>query len=188
MTESLEALSSIDYWGFCVSLSIVICAFLAIKMGIEKLGEQIGWEVPWLKNKRIQKELSEAVVGLQKEVNQHKENRIHDREQSQKIQKELVDGITALANKIDDLQDKIHQNELEKKIDKLRSEIINFATALKNKNYKPSLDHYQEIFRKYDEYERILEENNMTNGLCAISIKLIRKRYEEDLLNGELED
>lgn len=213
MDKTIEQLSQIDWWSFLITLAIVISAYIAIKKGLEELSKHISWEPFWMKNERVHRELSEAVIAIKdelvglktdvtevkNEVNASKENRCHDREDSQHIRaemyhdldttaselrQELIDSVRSLSDKIDVLQQKIEDNELRKRIDGLRGAIISFATNLGNNQFHPSEDHYNSIFRKIEEYEEILETHGLENGQCSISIKIVEKHYAEDMENG----
>ena len=47
------------------------------------------------------------------------------------------------------------------------------------------MEAYQFIMSSYSEYEKILEEHGMTNGLVEESIEFIRGSYQEHLKNGD---
>ena len=111
---------------------------------------------------------------LHKEMKQYSENRIKDREQSMQIQKELTSSM-----------DKLAAMFLDKEIDDMRWEILNFCTSLSN-GKKYNRESYAHVFSVYEKYERILEDNNMENGLVEDSMAFIRERYQEDLKNGKL--
>ena len=111
---------------------------------------------------------------LHQEMKQYSENRIKDREQSISIQKELTSSM-----------DKLTQLFLNKEIEDIRWEILNFCTSLSNgKRY--NRESYAHVFSTYERYEQILEENNMENGLIEESMGYIREKYQEDLKNGML--
>lgn len=109
---------------------------------------------------------------LHQEMKQYSENRIKDREQSMKIQKELTSSM-----------DKLAAMFLDKEIDDMRWEILNFCTSLSN-GKKYNRESYAHVFSVYEKYEKILEENKMENGLVEESMGFIRERYQEDLKNG----
>lgn len=102
-----------------------------------------------------------------------------------KTQQDILENLSSLKNMIDGLQKKMDENELRKRIDGLRSTIISFATSLGNPQFKPSEDHYNSIFKKIEEYETILEENDLENGQCSISVKVIEKKYSEAMERGD---
>jgi predicted DNA-binding protein (UPF0278 family) len=46
---------------------------------------------------------------------------------------------------------------------------------------------FDHIIHIYNKYEKILEENNMENGLIEESIKFVREKYRKYLENGNVE-
>ena len=67
----------------------------------------------WAKRKQEKDELLKMVYQNKKAIDEYAENRIHDREQSFAIQKQLTDSINALSKKLDKMDQK--QAELEEK-------------------------------------------------------------------------
>ena len=67
----------------------------------------------WAKRKQEKDELLKIVYQSKKAIDEYAENRIHDREQSFAIQKQLTDSINALSDKLDAMN--LKQNELEEK-------------------------------------------------------------------------
>ena len=74
---------------------------------------------------------------------------------------------------------------MEKEIDDMRWEILNFCSALSN-GRKYNRESYDHVFSIYEKYERILKENKMENGLVEESMAFIRERYQEALKSGEI--
>ena len=76
----------------------------------------------WAKRKQEKDELLKMVYSNKKAIDQYAENRIHDREQSLEIQKQLTTAINALSDKLDAIDKR--QSEYEEKHKKrLRAEI-----------------------------------------------------------------
>lgn len=196
MASAIEQLSKIDWWSFLITVAVVICAYLAIREVLEKFCKEIGYTPQWVK---YREEQNQAIAELKQQMEEYQQNRLHDRQQSFDIQKELVDAQKKLANsqkdlmdcfttvskKLDVLQKNIDDNELRKRIDGLRSAIIGFATSLGNSQFRPSLDHYNNIFAKVEEYEEVLEQHGLENGQTDVSVKIIKKHYEESLERGD---
>lgn len=196
MASALEQLSQIDWWSFLITLAVVICAYIIIKEGLEKFFKIIGYTPKYIK---YREEQTNAIESLKQQMEEYQQNRLHDRQQSFEIQKELVDAqkklassqkdlmdcFTTVSKKLDVLQKNIDDNELRKRIDGLRSAIIGFATSLGNSQFRPSLDHYNNIFAKVEEYEEVLEQHGLENGQTDVSVKIIKKHYEESLERGD---
>ena len=76
----------------------------------------------WAKRKQEKEELLKLVYSTKDSVDQYAENRIHDREQSFEIQKELTDAIHVISDKLDAMN--IKQAQLEEKHNKrIRAEM-----------------------------------------------------------------
>lgn len=74
-------------------------------------------------------------------------------------------------------------------IETKRTAIINFASKVVNKTIPVTQEEFRRIFKVYEEYEEIIEKNNLTNGEVDISIRIIREAYEERLKErGFVED
>lgn len=67
----------------------------------------------WAKRKQEKDELLKIIYSTKEKVEQYAENRVHDREQSFEIQKQLTNSINALSDKLDAMS--LKQNELEEK-------------------------------------------------------------------------
>lgn len=109
---------------------------------------------------------------LHQEMKTYSENRVKDREQSMLIQKELTSSMEKLTTMF-----------LDKEIDDMRWEVLNFCAALSD-GRKYNRESFAHVFRTYEKYERILKENKMENGLVEESIDYIREAYREGLKKG----
>lgn len=113
-------------------------------------------------------------AALHNEMKQYSDNRIKDRAQSMKIQKELNASI-----------DKLTSMFLDHEISSMRGEILNFCAALSN-GRKYNRESFDNIFRVYTRYEQILKDNEMENGLVEESIGYIREVYHNGLKDGSI--
>lgn len=68
-------------------------------------------------------------------------------------------------------------------IENKRSAIIDFASKVIDESYPVTKEQFNRIFKIYEEYEEIIEENGLTNGEVDISIHIIRESYEKHLKN-----
>lgn len=123
---------------------------------------------------------------LHDEMSKFTSNRVSDRQQSLQIQKELKESIQGLISGQNDRDRKIEALTslfVDKEIEDLRWTILDFTASLSDgKKYnRESFDH---IMRMYHKYEKILEENNMENGLVEESVKFIQEVYHEKLKTG----
>ena len=66
-------------------------------------------------------------------------------------------------------------------IENKRSAIISFAARVADPNVLVPHEEFRRIFKIYEEYEEIIQQNGLTNGEVDISIRIIREAYEERL-------
>ena len=106
--------------------------------------------------------------GWMKEVNEH----IAESEHRRNKQNELI---KALAEKLD----KNNADTLAILIDNKRNYIIDFADKKADINVPATREEYKRFFKVYAEYEKIIEENDMTNGEVEIAHRMTVESYEE---------
>lgn len=128
----------------------------------------------WFDGRTKRNELVKIIYNNQKRIDELAESRIQDKEDSLAVQKQLADAIQEISNKLDTIQSDFTTN----KIENMRWKILGFANDLINGKtcYKEQFDN---ILKTYDDYESILEENDMKNGQVEESMKFIRERYHE---------
>ena len=191
MVEQFERLVSIDYLSFFCALFTIMAAFVAIKEGVEKFCKAFEFETPWMRKAREKREYMEK-VDKQLELLMQREESIEakhstDVGQLEGVVGEVRESFAELQNQITALSNKIEQMELNKTIKKLRWDIINFASDLPRREIIP-LEQYNIIFNDIKEYEKIIEDNGLTNGQVESSVHVIKKRYEHDLEAGVFDD
>lgn len=64
-------------------------------------------------------------------------------------------------------------------IDNKRNKIIDFANRASDISIPVTREEFNQVFKIYDEYEKIIEENGRTNGEVDISYRMINEAYEE---------
>lgn len=166
-----------------IGTSNVFITILVLAMSCKFLWELADWflgkagiETKWsLKKKAMEKEIE----SLRKEIDEYKENRIHDREQSFEIQ----DKLTESQNEIKESLHNLTKMFLKKEIDDKRWEILDFSNSVVN-DEKCNKEQYDHVFEVYQDYEKILEENGIENGRVDMSMKFIRKKYAEKMEKG----
>ena len=88
-------------------------------------------------------------------------------------------GLAELEKKMD----KNNEITLSLLIDSKRNTIINFASCVIDENSSVTREQFKRIFKIYQEYEEIIEENELTNGEVDIAIRIIRESYERHMRN-----
>lgn len=81
--------------------------------------------------------------------------------------------------------EEIRQNLLSKEIQDLRWALLDFCSALTNGRIY-NREAFEHIFRTYEDYEKILSENGMTNGYVEESMDVIKEMYHEQLASGKI--
>lgn len=77
----------------------------------------------------------------------------------------------------------IRKDLLEERVERKRSNIINFADELRHNNQGVDTERFNNILRDCDDYERIIHDNDMKNGFAEESMKFIKTKYQEMLNN-----
>ena len=167
--DTIQELLKIDFSYLLISVFVIL---LSIKLMLSLLTyfmEQFGIETKWMRSRREEHELllrtSANLAALQKKHTEDSE--LSDR-QNEEIRKDV--------RKLTDMF-------LEETIDGLRWKILDSCSALSNgRQYNREM--FDHIIHMYDKYEKIMEENNMENGLIEESIQFVRDKYRKYLENG----
>lgn len=110
--------------------------------------------------------------GWMKEVNRHMTDSEKKREEQDALMRVLNDKL-----------DKNNSDTLSLLIDSKRNTIIDFASKVIDESYPVTKEQFNRIFKIYEEYEQIIEDNGRTNGEVDIAIRIIRESYEQHLKN-----
>lgn len=94
-----------------------------------------------------------------------------------------LDSYDSLVQELAAKLDKNNEDTLSLLIDSKRTIIINFAQHVIDENAPVTREQFHRIFRIYEEYEAIIEANNMTNGEVDISYRIITESYEKHMRN-----
>lgn len=156
--EAIENLTHINY-------ILVALGFFSILFGIKEIIEIFSY----FKNKfRIEfgadkdkKTIDERIATLEK----------HDKWQYNEISK--------ISQGIDDIRKQL----LDSEIDSMRWEILDFSSSLAA-GRKFSKEQFDHVISTHEKYIKILEENNMSNGLVTSSMEVVEEKYKEYLKNG----
>ncbi len=171
--ETIDLLFETDVIRWVYITLIVMAGVTAICVIISKFFDMIGKPIKWFhRNNDDHDVLLQTVQCLTALQNKQQA----DVEQSIKHDKEIKDDL-----------EKLTKMFIDKQIDDMRWELLDFSSALTcgRKYNREAFDH---IFRTYKNYERILEENNMENGLVVESMKVCEEIYHERLKAGEFKE
>lgn len=79
--------------------------------------------------------------------------------------------------------DKVIHTVVDIQIDNKRSQIIDFARIASDDSLPVTREQFTRILKMYADYERIIKENNMTNGEIEIAYSIITKAYAKHMEN-----
>ena len=165
--ETIKQLTELDYKAFIIGISIVIGAFKIAYTSFSWIISKFGLETKKMRQKREDHELLIATA-KNLELLQNKQN--EDVRQSIVHDKRIKDDIQKLSKMFIDLE-----------IQDIRWNILSFCSDLSNGKQFYS-EYYDYVFKLYDKYEKMLKENDLTNGLVEQSISYIQEKYHESLI------
>lgn len=170
-TEVIKQLSDVNFSIVIMGIFIIMSVVVAVHDVIGKFSKIIGKPLKWVKKND---EVQEMILEHEKRINSLAEQHENDEIKYQERNNEIEDKLSKLTDMV-----------LNKEISDLRWTILDFSSALSN-GRKYNGEAFKHIFSVYTKYEKILEENNMENGLVEESMRFIRDKYQELLRNGGL--
>ena len=175
----IEQIQKIHEFGeINVIISLLLCAMLviALKAGWEKLLDVLGLETKAsLQKKALEKKLSD----MEQKIADFEQSQHNYHDQSIDIRDDLEDNQKVLQDGINELKTLL----INKEIDDIRTTILDFSNAVMNgRDYNK--EQYEHIIDLYDKYEKILEQNGMTNGRVTASMEFVLKNYQDLMDNG----
>lgn len=167
--EVITELFKQDIPSLIIGCFIIISAIIAIYELIGKFSKIIGKPVRWVREKECDHNLiiqtTERLNELQKQ---------HEESVKQSIKHDKV-----IRNDLE----KLTKMFVDKEINDMRWEIINVADKISNgKNI--SKECYVHCIHTYENYEKIIEERELTNGEVEISMQIINDSYKQKLKEG----
>ena len=80
---------------------------------------------------------------------------------------------------LSEILSQIQATVLSIRIENMRSEIISFSSIVIDPDTPVTRDQFDRILRLHADYEKILKENDMTNGETTIAMHIITEAYED---------
>lgn len=157
--ESIEKLTQIDYL-------LVILGLFAILFAAKEIIEIFSY---FKKKLRLKTGIDEDKETIENRI---KTLEKHDNWQYGEIQK--------ISKGIDDIK----INLVQKEISDIRWELLDFCSALTS-GREYNREAFEHIFRTYEDYEKILADNHMSNGYIVESMKAVREIYHNKLVSGD---
>ena len=167
--DTIKQLTELDYRTLIIGITIVALVFKGIcEFGI--------WFIHFLgletRKQRQDREDYELLITTAKNLELLQSKQSEDVKQSIVHDKRIKDDIQKLSKMFIDLE-----------IQDIRWNILSFCSDLSN-GKQFSSEYYDYVFKLYDKYEKMLEENDLTNGLVEQSILYIREKYHKSLDDG----
>lgn len=164
--DELKWLQEINFVQVIMDIFIIISAVISIITIVSKFAEYIGRPIKWIKkNDQDHELLIKTVMELQELRKQEAEDRQQSIEHDQLIRDSL---------------EKLNARFVEKEVDDTRSEILNFCSSIVNEQ-KHNREAFEHEFRLYEKYQRILKENNLTNGYVDESMNYVKEAFHKIL-------
>lgn len=158
-----------DFSSFFITCFFVLSAVVAAHSVIGKFSKIIGKPVKWVReNEKDHKLLIKTAESLNELKKQHDESVEQSIRHDEIIKNDLK---------------KLTEMFLDKQIDDMRYEILNFASAL-SAGRDFSKEQFDHILQTHEKYEQILKENNLSNGQVVMSMEVINDIYKEKLKHG----
>jgi len=175
----IEQIQKIHEFGEVnVIISILLCAMLviALRAGWEKLLDALGLET---KASLQKKALEQRLSDMEQKIADFEQSQHDYHGQSITIRDKLEDNQKVLQDAIGELKMLL----INKEIDDIRTTILDFSNAVMNgRDYNK--EQYEHIIDLYDKYEKILDQNGMTNGRVTASMEFVLKNYQDLMDNG----
>ena len=167
--DAILELFSQDFSSLIIGIFILMSSAIAIYKIISEFFAMFGKPIGAIKQRKVDHDLLiKTVKDLSELHNKHEEDT-----------KQSIEHDKAIRNDLE----KLTRLFIDKEIDDMRWEILNFSSALSSgRQYnKESFEHVIQIHEKY---EKILREHNMENGQVTASIEFIVEEYKYKLRNG----
>ena len=165
--DTIKQLTELDYKTLIIGITVVAGSLKIICNFLSWFVSYLGLETKKMRQKREDHELL-IVTAKNLELLQSKQN--EDVRQSIVHDKRIKDDIQKLSKMFIDLE-----------IQDIRWNILSFCSDLSN-GKQFSSEYYDYVFKLYDKYEKMLKENDLTNGLVEQSISYIQEKYHESLI------
>jgi len=167
--DILEQVLNMNWIGWVLGLFLLLSAIVFVGNIISKFADMIGKPIGALRQRKLDHEMTIANAEAIKELSKkHEEDTKNSIKHDELIRKDLA-NLTHMF--------------VEKQIDDMRFEILDFASAISlGRQYsKEQFDHVITIDKKY---QKILAENGLENGQVTASMEVIMEIYKEKLKNG----
>lgn len=191
-------LSYIEYLNMPTKVVIVLVTVFLIMQIVGETLEFKGKVVPefikvrkYFARKRQERETLSEVRQTMNEVQQSlREMNAHYSDDNIKMRDNWIKGVNEKLERHDEWVrefsqklDKNNEDTLELLIENMRSTIISFASVVSNPDAPVTREQFNRVFKIYQRYENVIEENGLTNGEVDIAHRIIMESYEQHTRN-----
>jgi hypothetical protein len=191
-------ISGIEFLKLPTMIAIILVGLFLIMQIIGEILEFKGKVVPegikirkYFKRKKQEREAMRELPKLLSEVKKsHDDMMVHYSADNIKMRDEWIKGVNQRLEQNDTWMqefaqklDRNNQDTVTLLIEHMRSTIIDFASYVVDEKNSVTHEQFRRIFKKHEDYDRIIKENNMTNGEVDIAIRIINESYEAHMRN-----
>ena len=167
--DMIQSLQQLDFFGWMITSFMLLSAIIAGYKIITEFFGIIGKPIGVVKQRKADHELLIKTVNDLKELhNKHEEDTKQSIRHDEIIREDLS---------------KLTQLFIEKQIDDIRYEILDFSSALSS-GRQYSKEQFDHIIKIHEKYEKILKENGLENGQVTASMEVIMEIYKDKLRTG----
>lgn len=199
--ETFQEIHEIGEYNAILSTILVITFIVLVVVGIQKIKEVFGFKT---KDELYRQEIDKRLKDIEDRLNRHSDKISHIEKKLHEVDKKVDESADAfykrqekyhdqtivIRGELRDEQKEIKSSVLElkdlmikKDINDMRWEILDFANAvMSGRDYNK--EQYDHVLETYEEYEKILKDNNMENGKVDLSMGFIKKQYGDLMVNG----
>lgn len=194
--DEIRSLLGIDFKSFIISLFVILIAIKTISELVSWFIQKLGLETKASRKKREEHELvvntAKELEELQKIIgSQERDDRISKVERQNEQQSHDISSVVSSVDKIqqsvDNLTDMVNVLRVDmtdKTIEDYRQCILDFGSAISEGSRRFSKEKFEHVISIYEKYEKILKDNNLSNGQVTASMEVIMEVYKEKLKNG----
>ena len=167
--SAITELFKLDFPTIVIGIFVILSGIIAVYEIIGKFSKIIGKPVKYVRERNKIKELTLQNTEQIKELTQKHEDSVNQSIRHDEIIRRDLAKLTKMF--------------VDKQIDDIRYEILDFASSLSaGRQYsKEQFDHIISIDEKY---KKILKENDLENGQVTASMEVITGIYKEKLRTG----
>lgn len=171
--ETITEVFRLDVPSIILGLLLIMYGLKAFISIAEWVVSKFGIEIKWLRKTKYDKTLLYSTVQRVKELKDKHEADMH------------ISNVHDIA--IEEKLAELRKMFIDKQVDDIRYEILDFSSALSSALSSGriySKEQFDHVIKLYEKYEKILEENELTNGQVTASMEVIYDVYKEKLKNG----